>query len=343
MRTIAADNSDRPRAGSHPSRRAFVAGVATTGAVGAVIAAIGSSPGQGAMPDDPPALDSIRWRLEARREEQFFNDSSVLPFFRFFSAGNTPSNGRVPYLKATQNLWVGLRLKNLLDFPVQPMILSYKTGPLVMPGTQRDWFFRMPPVGTWMLTEATLGVAAGPLGFGGAVVSTGPRLSSTGQTGQTSPYEGPYDKEYFLLFQDADDRWNLAFDNGDEPDISQYHPNYHTINGLTFPATADDPATRISCQLHDKVLIRVGNLGHARTSLHLHGYHLKIIRKNNLGESILPEKDTFEVAQNTTLETVLNVSQVGEYPIHPHDITKVTDNGYYPGGQLTMIDAIDAP
>lgn len=314
-------------------RRKFIKGIAGAAAAVPVGATLLAKQGSGApAPKQDDALTSVRptrWRMEAVREEQSFGDGSVLPFFRFRAQGNSPSNGKLPIFRSTAGRRVNVRIKNSLPFPIQPTIIGHTTGPVVMAGETRLFAFVMPRTGTWMMTDALLGGVAGSAGFAAAIVSEGFQVLQLGRI----------DREYFLLYQDTDSRWNEAIDVGGVPDESIYEPNYHTLNGLTYPHTMMDPDTRLDCQLGENVLLRIGNLGHVRQSLHLHGYHARFLYRNNVPEMVLPEKDTFEIPAYSTAEIFLPIIQAGQYPMHPHSVTAVTDNGKYPGGQLTMIDA----
>ena len=312
-------------------RRKFIKEVAGAAAVVPVGASLLAKTGNGAPKQEGviPSARAPRWRLEAVREEQTFGDGSVLPFFRFRAQGNSPSNGNLPILRSTSGRNVSARISNTLSFPIQPTIVGNVTGPVIMPGETRRFDFVMPPVGTWMMTDALLGQVAGSAGFAAAIVSEGFQFFQIGRI----------DREYFLLYQDTDSRWNEAIDVGGVPDESIYEPNYHTLNGLSYPHTMMDPDTRLTCQLGENVLVRIGNLGHVRHSLHFHGYHARFFKRNNRPEAVLPEKDTFEIPAYSTAEIFLPINQAGEYPLHPHSLTSVTDNGTYPGGQITMIDA----
>lgn len=187
-----------------------------------------------------------------------------------------------------------------------------------------------------MLTENLLSVAAGPVGFGAMLISD-PLRSADVVAGY------PINREYVLLYQDADDRWNLAVDAGELPDTSIYEPNYHLLNGLTFPETSVDPDTLIACHVGENVLLRMGNLGHVRQSIHFHGYHADMVRRNNVLEQMLPMKDTFPLPGYQTADVVLPVLQSGRFPVHPHSLTMTTDNGKYPFGQITQIFATELP
>jgi len=333
-------SGDQPATETGKSRREFLATATAVSAMSLVGGSLGVDNAKAAPLDGPQGESGFgaNWSVDAVRIEQTFGDSSVVPFFRFVSVNGTPSAGALPLLEGQTGRLAKLTLTNQLDFPVQPSIVGYQTGPVVNPGQSVVWAFRMPGVGTWLLTDALLGVAAGPVGFGATVISQ-PRPSLRTSFSEFSIRGTQYDQEYVLLYQDADDLWNFAVDAGNAPDTSVYEPNYHTLNGLTFPQTASDPDTRINCQLGDLVLLRMGNLGHVRHAVHFHGYHADMIYRDNVLETSLPPKDTFPLPGHTTAEIALPVVQGGVFPIHPHSLTSTTDNGTYPFGQITLIDA----
>ena len=140
-----------------------------------------------------------------------------------------------------------------------------------------------------------------------------------------------------MLYQDIDNRWNSKIAQRIRPDMSDYEPNFFTVNGLIYPDTASDADTTIACNLGEKVLIRFGNLGRMRQAIHFHGYHVEIIDTNNQPELHLPKKDTFGLPYASTVNAILTPHQVGTYPMHPHSLTAVTANGLYPFGQLALI------
>lgn len=308
------------------SRRKFIT-AATAGA--AAIGVAGSRSVSGKPISQGRRQQRVRWRFQAQRIEETFSDGSTVPFFRYVSVGTTRSNGRVPLMQDRENRKVSVSIENLVDFPIQPTILNFETGPVIMPQETAVWDFTMPPEGTWIFTEALLGRFASSAGFAAAMISNP-------ETGASSL------RDYYLLYQDADDRWNNAIDNGNIPDESVFEPNYHTLNGLSYPMTLTDNSTRISCFLGEQVVVRLANLSNIRHSLHFHGYHVDILRRNNKAETTMPLKDTFALDVNSTTEILMDVNQTGEYPVHPHSLTATTDNGLYQGGSVTMIDAQEA-
>jgi len=316
------------RAHKAPTRRTFLGaacGVVAAGGVGAVrqASALDSPRTRAPWPLGP------NWQIEAVRVEETFNDGSTVPFFRFVSHGDTPTNGTLPLLRATEGSYATLTVTNSLSFPIQPQIVGGDAGRIVEPGAKVEMALKVPRAGTWLLTDALLGVAAGPVGLGAVIVSERPFWRNRRR----------FDREYVLLYQDADDRWNADLDAGSEPDTAIYEPNFHTINGLTFPTVASDPDSRIVCRVGETVLIRLANLGRVRHAIHFHGYHVDVLAQNNVPEYALPPKDTIPVPAYSTVELALLVTQPGVYPVHPHSLTTVTDNGLYAHGQITLIEA----
>ena len=319
-------NFGRSEEAQLPTRRSFLSSATAMGAV----AATGGlwlprridarTAGNGRPPH-------ITWKLEAVRVEKTFSDGTTVPLFQFHALQGTPSTGQVPLLAATEMTLATLIIYNRLAFPIQPQIVDFDTGPVIEPGQVREMTLLVPPAGTYLLTDALLGPVAGPIGLGAMLISRKPYLSA-----MISP-------EYVMLYQDIDDRWNFDIDGGFEPDVSVYEPNFHIVNGLTFPDLAGDPDSRVVCEVGQKVILRLGNLGHVRQAVHFHGYHVKIVARNNVPETMLPMKDTIELPGYSTLDLILPVHQPGVYPLHPHSLTTVTDNGFYPSGQLLLIDA----
>ena len=145
----------------------------------------------------------------------------------------------------------------------------------------------------------------------------------------------PTDREYVLLWDDADSRWNTASSAASLPD---YDPNYFIVNGLAFPDTGTDPDTRVVGFLGERILLRNLNAGRLRQAIHFHGYHSEIAARNNVPVTNMPPKDTWPLPGSSTLDLILTPNQTGVFPLHPHHVTSVTANGLYPFGQLVLQD-----
>lgn len=319
-------NFGRSEKAQLPTRRSFLSSATAMGAVAVTGGLWLPTRSDARTAGNRPPHTS--WTLEAVRVEKTFSDGTTVPLFRFRAVRGTPSTGQVPLLAARELTLATLVIHNRLAFPIQPQIVDFDTGPVIEPGQTGVMTLLVPPAGTYLLTDALLGPVAGPIGLGAMLIS---------RRSLSSDLIYP---EYVLLYQDIDDRWNFDIDGGFEPDVSVYEPNFHIVNGLTFPDLASDPDTRIVCEVGQTVALRLGNLGHVRQSLHFHGYHVKIVARNNVPETMLPMKDTIGMPGYSTLDLVLPVDQPGVYPVHPHSLTTVTDNGLYPHGQLLLIEAI---
>ena len=305
------------------NRRAFI----SSAAVGASGIGLALSNRASAYQESQSSRFKVRWRLQARRVEQSFSDGSTVPFFRYVAVGNTPSNGTLPLMRGSAGSQVAVSVENLLNFPIQPTIREHESGPVIMPNEKRVWSFTMPSEGSWMFTESLLGNVAPAVGLGAPLISNLPRFQK-------------FQSRYLLVYQDADDRWNNAIDTGAVPDESVFEPNFHTINGLSYPHTVMDGDTRINCRVNDIVRLQIINMSNISQSIHLHGYHAQITKINNLANSMFPPKDTFPMSPFSTMDLDMHVDQSGEFPVHPHSLTSTTDNGIYQGGSVTMIDAV---
>ena len=272
-------------------------------------------------------------RLEALRSDESFGDRNRISFFRYRSRPGYRSDGALPRIDAPEKSIVVAEITNQLSIPILPELRGLQRGAVIPPKT-RSWFaFRVPRAGTWLLEEAGLQKAAGPMGFGAVVVS---RPSS----GKKELWNGgpAFDREYVLLYQDCDDRWNREVAAGRIPNWTMYEPNYFTLGGLSYPGLAKHADTRIVCRLGERVLLRLGNLGHVRQSIHFHGFHVEIAARNNVPEFALPPKDTIPLPPGQTIDVLLKATQRGLFPVHPHFVPAVTANGLYPFGALTMIE-----
>ena len=318
-----------PNAGAISSRRAFLGKLACT----AGIVASGTSLLPRAFAAQPAGAYTL-WAIEAVETDESFGDGSTVHFYRFQPYQGSAKRGKLPYFEATEGETVVLGLKNSSRVPLQPSIPGVVVAPVV-PAGQTGWvMFTMPPAGSYQLSQESYRVVSGPCGLAGTMVS---RPSN----GLNELWNGgpAFDREYTLHYQDSDSRWNVAAANLQMPNLSEYQPNYFTLNGYSYPDIAADPDSVVACNVGERVLLRMSNSGHMRQSIHFHGYHAQIVARNNVPVTAMAAKDTFEVAGGSTVDIILNVLQAGSYPLHPHSLTAVTANGLYPYGQLTLIVA----
>lgn len=224
--------------------------------------------------------------------------------------------------------------------------------------------------------------------------ATGPGLGMGG-----SLYGLAYDRDFVLLLSGMDIRGS-ADEEGtyggivpapswfpDPFNWALYRPEYWFINGLSYPQTTHEgfpsgytfPQWLVAHPSYDpliagsmsvlnsfwdtpgeKVLLRVVNAGFQNVSLHMHGYHGKVIGSDQrawdwgfaprprgrnasrpFGEGL--EKSTLTIGPGETYEWLIDLggtpggvaSQM--FPFHAGDHSKCTNDGFYPGGMYTMI------
>jgi FtsP/CotA-like multicopper oxidase with cupredoxin domain len=297
---------------------------------------VGTSPANAAAPPT--------WSLRAEPTAYSFSSGTSLPFFRLVHVSGGSMQGNIPMLQATEGQTVVLEIENQLPVPVTPRVMGVVDGPTIYPGRTELFSFIMPGAGSYIIGHTYPQQGS----IGGLQLTTFRRyingfsamLISRPTSGLSELWNaGPaYDKEYFILFEDEDDRWNAFMATlSARPPITTYEPNYFMMNGMAYPDTASDASTYVTGNLGDRILIRMGNLGRMRQAIHFHGYHPEIVARQNVPETVLGEKDTIPLPSSTTVDVILTANQAGTYLLHPHSLTAVTENGLYPWGQLTLI------
>ena len=123
------------------------------------------------------------------------------------------------------------------------------------------------------------------------------------------------------------------------PFDANYRPNEFTINGLTHPESAADPAIEVTGNVNDTLFIAVCNAGKMHHTLHFHGYHVTIIHDVNgtMNDWI---KDTIPFRPGDSMLLQLVPDKPGTFPVHDHNLISVTNNGIYPGGMITHLNIV---
>ncbi len=151
-----------------------------------------------------------------------------------------------------------------------------------------------------------------------------------------------YDKEYTFVLSEMDSGmhqadYNALHTGGDDPNWTQYHPNYFFINGKAWPDTMMDPQDSIEATVGQTVLVRLINTGYVVHSMHSHGFHFLVVGSDGRKLDSPYYKDTINVAPGERYELLFNLNQVGRYMFHDHIEQNTTNNGESPGGMMTMI------
>lgn len=149
---------------------------------------------------------------------------------------------------------------------------------------------------------------------------------------------GPrYDKSYVFQLDEIDPAWHEAVEAGIPYDRTSYHPRYWTINGKSYPDTEKDASTAVEGRVGDTILIRLINSGYEAHSIHMHGFHFKVVASDGRPLPAPIEKDTLNVGPAERYDILVTLTQSGHFPIHSHNITDNTNDGVYPGGMHTMM------
>lgn len=165
-----------------------------------------------------------------------------------------------------------------------------------------------------------------------------------------------YDREYVLIYADADDRMNRipleASDAGTvdrrmhrEFDTSRYEPNVFLLNGRSFPLTLRDTPIRV--KEGERVKLRILNAGSRVISLHPHGHRVRVTHKDGFavapgGGEVVRDVLTVSAAQRLDVELIARSDSVyasgpGVWLMHDHTEHAATNSGFSPGGDITAI------
>lgn len=152
-----------------------------------------------------------------------------------------------------------------------------------------------------------------------------------------------FDKESTFVLSEMDSGMHATdyqglYHGGDDPNWTQYHPNYFLINGKAFPDTMGDPNDSINATVGQTILVRLINSGSTVHSMHSHGFHFKVIGTDGRKLASPYYKDTLDIAPGERYDIIFKLDQAGRYMFHDHIEYANTNNGDYAGGMLTMIN-----
>ncbi len=110
------------------------------------------------------------------------------------------------------------------------------------------------------------------------------------------------------------------------------NPNFFAINGKSYPMT--DP---LLIREGETIRVRLINAGELIHSLHLHGHQFwwVAVDGNPLPQPI--KMNTLDIAPGQTKDIIIEGYNPGYWTFHDHITTRVTNNGLYPGGMLTLL------
>jgi len=142
---------------------------------------------------------------------------------------------------------------------------------------------------------------------------------------------------FYWDIREIDSAWNQLIISNTLPTLSDYDPDYFTINGVSSPGINLDTLARPTGVVGEEFKIILMNNGLSIHSMHFHGYHLSIVNDSKRPTHIGRSKDTFPLYPREHLILSCVPDKTGEYPIHDHNLVAVTGGQEYATGMFLTI------
>ncbi|MBL4625071.1 MAG: multicopper oxidase domain-containing protein [Flavobacteriales bacterium] len=143
--------------------------------------------------------------------------------------------------------------------------------------------------------------------------------------------------KFYWNIKEHEKSFNDTIANGYAVDWQEYYPDYFTINGNSNPDINMDVNARVTGSIGDTIHIYMVNTGRSIHSIHYHGYHSEIIFSSKFPTHEGRLKDTFAVYPMEIVQLQLIPDQLGEYPVHDHNLVAVSGGNIYPNGMFLTI------
>jgi hypothetical protein len=160
------------------------------------------------------------------------------------------------------------------------------------------------------------------MGLGGMITVTDPSASAS---------------YFYWNMKEHQKSFNQDVDAGLPVDWTTFYPEYFTINGNSNPHINTDPFARVVGNVSDTIHIYMVNTGQSLHSIHFHGYHSEIIYSTKFPSHVGRSKDTFPIYSMEAVLIELVPDQVGEFPVHDHNLVAVSGANIYPNGMFLTI------
>lgn len=153
--------------------------------------------------------------------------------------------------------------------------------------------------------------------------------------------EGKLDARTLAVFESKEAMFEAIEDGWDPPYLpnrnqkraaAQLEHNFFAINGKGYPLT--EP---LMIRRGEAIRVRLVNGGSLVHHMHLHGHQFWTVAKDgNLLISPI-QMNTVKIGPGETIDIVIEGYNPGYWTFHDHDTSRVTNNGMYPGGMLTLL------
>lgn len=164
-----------------------------------------------------------------------------------------------------------------------------------------------------------------------------------GDAHRAYPGTSTFDKEYTFVLSDMDTTmhtqdYNALHSGGNDPNWTQYKPDYFFINGKVWPDIMNDPNSFITATIGQRILIRLINVGYVEHAIHLHGFHFQVIGTDGRALPASYQKDTLLIGSAERYDILVTLDKAGRYMLHDHVEQNTTNAGDSPGGMMTFIN-----
>jgi FtsP/CotA-like multicopper oxidase with cupredoxin domain len=136
------------------------------------------------------------------------------------------------------------------------------------------------------------------------------------------------------LFKAIEEGWDPPYlpNRNQKRAAAQLDYNFFAINGLSYPLT--EP---LMIKRGETIRVRLVNGGGLEHYMHLHGHQFwKVAEDGNLLGAPL-QMNTVAISPGKTVDLIIEGYNPGYWTFHDHDTSRVTNNGMYPGGMLTVL------
>lgn len=147
-----------------------------------------------------------------------------------------------------------------------------------------------------------------------------------------------YNQDITLVLSDFVSKHNPAlhakgfskYFSGNNQYLVEY--DHYLINGKAFPAT--EP---IMVKEGDLIKIRLIHIGKTPKAMHIHGHSFKVTHKDGFPVAYPQEMDTLPMLSGERYDIEIKAKNKGAWIFHDHITQHVTNDGFYPGGQIILL------
>jgi FtsP/CotA-like multicopper oxidase with cupredoxin domain len=152
---------------------------------------------------------------------------------------------------------------------------------------------------------------------------------------------GELDSKTLAVFDSLEDMFKAIDEGWDPPYLpnrnqrrsaAQIDHNFFAINGKGYPLTE-----KLMIKRGETIRVRLVNGGGLVHNMHLHGHQFwHVAQDGNLLHAPV-QLNTVPVGPGQTVDIIIEGYNPGYWTFHDHDTSRVTNNGMYPGGMLTLL------